>query len=43
MWDLASNKILVGTKGSEIYEVAKGSKRTVLLIQGHCAGATNSP
>jgi microtubule-associated protein-like 6 len=38
VWDMASNKILVGTKGSEIYEISKGSKRTVLLNQGHCSG-----
>jgi len=37
VWDVPTNKILVGTKGSEIYEIAKDSKRTVLLNEGHCA------
>merc|ERR1712100_755682 len=37
MWDVAMNKILVGTKGSEIYEISKDSKRTILLNEGHCA------
>jgi microtubule-associated protein-like 6 len=37
VWDVHTNKILVGTKGSEIYEISKDSKRTVLLSEGHCA------
>jgi len=37
MWDVPMNKILVGTKGSEIYEISKDSKRTILLNEGHCA------
>merc|ERR1711871_757859 len=37
VWDVPMNKILVGTKGSEIYEISKDSKRTLLLNEGHCA------
>jgi microtubule-associated protein-like 6 len=37
VWDVPTNKILVGTKGSEIYEISKDSKRFILLNEGHSA------